>query len=50
MSWDEDDNVVERQCEVCGELRKCELIPLHGYSKWMCKTCACKAYKSEKAV
>lgn len=37
-------------CEQCKAYAKLELIPLMGYSLWMCRKCAAAAYRSGEAV
>lgn len=39
-----------RNCERCQRTARTELIPLMGYSEWMCQSCAATAYRSGEAV
>ena len=39
------------QCENCGcKGRPCEEVPLHGYSRWLCKACYRNAVSSGEVV
>lgn len=39
-----------RFCERCQREKLCELVPLMGYSLWMCAGCCAAAYRIGEAV
>jgi len=44
------DTSEQRHCERCQDLADCELIPMHGYSEWLCRKCAATAYRVADAI
>ena len=46
----DDEAPEERHCERCKKLRLCELIPMHGFSLYLCEHCAAAAYRAGDAV
>ena len=39
-----------RHCEKCQDFTTCELIPMMGYSLYLCERCAAAAYRNGEAI